>query len=90
MFALKTFQEKAVASLRKVFLNLWKSGGYKIDLVFKAPTGSGKTIMIAQFLRDLTGDPQVIDVSHEEFERCHEALDKGFSRMEEKPNLRSV
>jgi type III restriction enzyme len=29
-----------------------------VPLVFQAPTGSGKTVMMAQFLRDLTGDPQ--------------------------------
>ncbi|MBU0477955.1 DEAD/DEAH box helicase family protein [bacterium] len=55
---LKPFQEKAIADLRKQFLELWKTGNRKLPLVFKAPTGSGKTIMVAQFLRDLTGDPQ--------------------------------
>lgn len=58
MFALKPFQEEAIAKLRKSFLELWKTGNYKIPLVFKSPTGSGKTIMMAQFLKDLTGDPQ--------------------------------
>jgi len=55
---LKPFQENAISELRNQFLNLWKSGNRKIDLIFKSPTGSGKTIMMAQFLRDLTGDPQ--------------------------------
>jgi len=58
MFALKPFQEEAISRLRKSFLELWKTGAYKIPLVFKSPTGSGKTIMMAQFLKDLTGDPQ--------------------------------
>jgi len=58
MFTLKPFQEEAIAKLRKSFLELWKTGNYHLPLVFKAPTGSGKTIMIAQFLKDLTGDPQ--------------------------------
>lgn len=58
MFTLKPFQEEAIAKLRKSFLELWQTGNYKLPLVFKAPTGSGKTIMIAQFLKDLTGDPQ--------------------------------
>lgn len=58
MFPLKPFQEDAIARLRKSFLELWKAGNYKVPLVFKAPTGSGKTIMMAQFLKDLTGDPQ--------------------------------
>jgi type III restriction enzyme len=58
MFPLKAFQEKAIADLRKSFLHLWGTGNRRIELVFKSPTGSGKTIMVAQFLRDLTGDPQ--------------------------------
>lgn len=29
-----------------------------IPLVFKSPTGSGKTIMLAQFLRDIVSDPR--------------------------------
>jgi len=55
---LKPFQENAISELRNQFLNLWKSGNRKTELIFKSPTGSGKTIMMAQFLRDLTGDPQ--------------------------------
>lgn len=55
---LKPFQETAIAELRKQFLELWKSGNRKAELIFKSPTGSGKTVMTAQFLRDLTGDPQ--------------------------------
>ena len=55
---LKPFQENAISELRNQFLSLWKSGNRKTELIFKSPTGSGKTIMMAQFLRDLTGDPQ--------------------------------
>ncbi|ODS39905.1 MAG: hypothetical protein A7315_10165 [Candidatus Altiarchaeales archaeon WOR_SM1_79] len=55
---LKPFQEIAIAGLRRQFLNLWKTGDRRLDLIFKAPTGSGKTVMMAQFLKDLTGDPQ--------------------------------
>lgn len=58
MFTLKTFQEKAIAELRKSFLQLWSTGNRRLELIFKSPTGSGKTVMTAQFLRDLTGDPQ--------------------------------
>lgn len=58
MFSLKTFQEKAIAELRKSFLELWSTGNRHLELIFKSPTGSGKTVMVAQFLRDLTGDPQ--------------------------------
>jgi type III restriction enzyme len=55
---LKPFQEETIARLRKTFLELWKSGNRRVPLVFQSPTGSGKTVMMAQFLRDLTGDPQ--------------------------------
>lgn len=58
MFALKPFQEKAVANLKDKFLSLWKSPHDNVPLVFKSPTGSGKTIMMAQFLRDIVGDPR--------------------------------
>ena len=55
---LKPFQEKAVADLRKQFLELWKRENRKLPLIFKAPTGSGKTVMVAQFLKDMSTDPQ--------------------------------
>jgi type III restriction enzyme len=58
MFPLKPFQEQAVAKLRDEFLSLWKSPHENIPLVFKSPTGSGKTIMLAQFLRDMVSDPR--------------------------------
>lgn len=58
MFSLKPFQEIAIADLRKQFLELWRTGNRKLPLIFKSPTGSGKTVMVAQFLQDLTGDPQ--------------------------------
>lgn len=58
MFAIKPFQEKALTNLRSAFLNLWKREESQLPLVFQSPTGSGKTIMTAQFLKDLTGDPQ--------------------------------
>ncbi|MBN2570826.1 MAG: DEAD/DEAH box helicase family protein [Ignavibacteriales bacterium] len=53
MFELKDFQRIAVDNLSKSFLNLWSTGNYQLELVFKAPTGSGKTVMMAEFLRCL-------------------------------------
>ncbi|MBU1730268.1 DEAD/DEAH box helicase family protein [Patescibacteria group bacterium] len=50
---LKDFQSTAVDQLSNIFLELWKTGKYRIPLVFKAPTGAGKTIMMAEFLRCL-------------------------------------
>src|SRR3989344_8950637 len=55
---LKTFQEEAIRQLRKQFLELWKTTNRKLPFVFKAPTGSGKTVMVAQFLKDMSNDPQ--------------------------------
>ncbi len=58
MFALKPFQETAISQLKDEFLSLWKLPNQNIPLVFKSPTGSGKTIMLAQFLRDIVSDPR--------------------------------
>jgi len=58
MFPLKPFQEIAIAKLKDQFLDLWKSSRTKLPIVFKSPTGSGKTVMLAQFLRDLVSDPR--------------------------------
>ena len=55
---LKEFQEVAIRQLRSQFLELWKTGGRRLPLTFKSPTGSGKTVMIAQFLKDMSKDPQ--------------------------------
>ncbi|GIW67650.1 MAG: hypothetical protein KatS3mg096_518 [Candidatus Parcubacteria bacterium] len=55
---LKIYQQNAIDELltkAKRLLNL--SGGKK--LVFKAPTGSGKTIMMAEFLKQLVDDREV-------------------------------
>ncbi len=58
MFILKPFQETAIAQLKEKFLTLWKLGDHNLNLTFKSPTGSGKTIMMAQFLRDIVADPR--------------------------------
>lgn len=55
---LKDFQESAINQLSLTFLDLWKTENYKIPLIFKAPTGAGKTIMIAEFLRCLDDNYQ--------------------------------
>lgn len=58
MFTLKPFQETAIAQLKEKFLTLWKLGDHNLNLTFKSPTGSGKTLMMAQFLRDIVSDPR--------------------------------
>lgn len=60
MFSLKPFQEVAIGKLKDQYLDLWKSSNNQLPLVFKSPTGSGKTVMLAQFLRDIIADPRFI------------------------------
>ncbi|OHE15935.1 MAG: restriction endonuclease subunit R [Sulfurimonas sp. RIFOXYB2_FULL_37_5] len=55
---LKDFQTTTIDQLSNTFLELWKTGKYRIPLVFKAPTGAGKTIMMAEFLRCLDDNYQ--------------------------------
>lgn len=50
---LKTFQKIRIDELSNAFLELWKTGNYKLPIIFKAPTGAGKTVMMAEFLRCL-------------------------------------
>ncbi len=61
MFPLKPFQESAINKLKDKFILAWKAGDAGMNITFKSPTGSGKTIMLAQFLRDLVADPRIID-----------------------------
>lgn len=50
---LKPFQVNTIKLLSEQFLELWKTNNKRLKLVFKAPTGSGKTIMMAEFIRAL-------------------------------------
>ena len=52
---LKEYQEKAVAELLQKARDLLSLGGK--TLVFKAPVGSGKTVCIAEFLKQIADDP---------------------------------
>jgi len=52
------FQRDAVDKLVISFLKLWREGKRKMPLVFKAPTGSGKTFMMASFINELNNLPQ--------------------------------
>ncbi len=55
---LKIYQENAIDDLLSKAKRLLTRSGEK-KLVFKSPTGSGKTIMMAQFLKQLVDDPEV-------------------------------
>jgi len=52
------FQREAIDNLLDVFVGTWKIDKRKLPIVFKAPTGSGKTFMAAYFIRGLNHLPQ--------------------------------
>ncbi len=52
------FQKEAVDKLIIMLLKLWRNGDSKLPLVFKSPTGSGKTFMMASFINELNNLPQ--------------------------------
>jgi type III restriction enzyme len=56
---LKPFQEKAILDLKKKVIHLWEMGD-SFSITFKAPTGAGKTVMMAQFLKDFVCDPKMV------------------------------
>ena len=53
MIVLKKYQENAVDSLLQNTYRLVKRPGARQTLIFKAPTGAGKTVMMAAFLNKL-------------------------------------
>ncbi len=55
---LKIYQENVIDDLLSKAKRLLLRSGEK-KLVFKAPTGSGKTIMMAEFLKHLVDDPEI-------------------------------
>jgi len=57
-FNLLKFQKKAIDELSEAFIKLWEKEGRQLPIVFKAPTGSGKTLTIAHFIRGLNHLPQ--------------------------------
>ena len=52
IFEFKNYQENAVVDLKRETNRLLDTDGDKV-LIFKAPTGSGKTLMMAEFLKRL-------------------------------------
>lgn len=57
-FNLLPFQKTAIDDLNEAFLRLWKKESRQLPLVFKSPTGSGKTLTIAHFIKGLNHLPQ--------------------------------
>ena len=52
------FQQKAVRKLVDETIDLLRLSGHRKTLIFKAPTGAGKTVMDSQMLADLTEELQ--------------------------------
>jgi type III restriction enzyme len=52
------FQQKAVRKLVDETIDLLRLTGHRKTLIFKAPTGAGKTVMASQMLADLTEELQ--------------------------------
>ncbi len=57
-FNLLPFQKTTIDDLNEAFLRLWKKQGRQLPLVFKSPTGSGKTLTAAHFIKGLNHLPQ--------------------------------
>jgi type III restriction enzyme len=52
------FQSNAIEELKKIFVSTWKREGRQLPILFKSPTGSGKTFTISLFIRELNHLPQ--------------------------------
>ena len=52
------YQQKYVCKLVDETIDLLRLSGHRKTLIFKAPTGSGKTVMASQLLADLTEELQ--------------------------------
>jgi type III restriction enzyme len=62
VFELKAFQEKAITDLLKQTRTLISTPGENKKCVFKSPTGSGKTIMMAEMLQRMSGEDFAADL----------------------------
>jgi len=59
-FSPLSFQQKAIDELIGKFKKLWRSPERELPLLFKSPTGSGKTFMAAHFVHQLHTQPDWI------------------------------
>lgn len=57
MFNPLLFQQDAIEKLLITLTELWKQPNNQLPLVFTSPTGSGKTFMLAHFVRNLNNLP---------------------------------
>ena len=56
-FSTLPFQKEAIDKLTGSFLKLWQQRESQRNLVFKSPTGSGKTFMVSNLIHNLNGLP---------------------------------
>jgi type III restriction enzyme len=54
---LADYQQTAITRLTETFTKAWASGKLQVPVVFKSPTGSGKTVMLANFVQELNKLP---------------------------------
>lgn len=57
MISLVEFQDEAVEKLTSTLARLWNNPKKQLPIVFKSPTGSGKTLVLANFIRGLNHLP---------------------------------
>ena len=56
MIELRDYQKKAVSELKQRIVEMLNEQDDRQRLIFKAPTGSGKTVMVSTVLDELTRD----------------------------------
>ena len=67
MIVLKEYQEKAVEGLLNDTYTVLKMSGGRLKIVFKAPTGAGKTVTMAAYLNKLCEElPDKLDIPKRE------------------------
>ena len=54
MLELKNYQEEKIDELLSKSINLLNRGSQSKSIVFKSPTGSGKTTMVAEMIKRLS------------------------------------
>lgn len=62
MINFKNFQEKAISELVATTLNLLNRNEKNAISVFQSPTGSGKTLMMGQFMKELIKEDPFMDL----------------------------
>ena len=77
MIALKEYQNEAVDGLLKDTYSLLKAPGGRQKMVFKAPTGAGKTVTMAAYLNMLCEElPDKLEIPNKQVAefQCFETL----------------